>query len=368
MRRLIWAAALPALALSTAVPAQDLMNVDDSGNWYLQGGGGLNWAQDIDLSGVSIESGDPPEFFTGSASYDLGWLAGGAVGYEFGSGFRAEVEGMYRSNDLDTVTLNGICAAAACFGSGDISVASVMLNLLYDIDTGSALTPYFGGGIGAGYVDSDLAIATADLSSSEWGLALQAIAGLSWAVTDEVELFSQYHYFTVLDTENSATLTDFPSGGINTTVTFDDDYVAHSLFFGARYHFLPPPPPPPAPTPVEPPPPPPPAQDRFIVFFDWDRSNLTAAANQTLDEVVTVYNRAGFAQVLAEAHTDTSGPATYNVGLSQRRGESVRQGLIARGIAPDEIVVRAFGETQLLVPTPDGVREPQNRRVEIILM
>ncbi|MEQ9811168.1 MAG: OmpA family protein [Azospirillaceae bacterium] len=364
MRRLFWTAALPAMALSTAVQAQDFLSFDGSGNWYIQGGGGLNWAQDIDLNGVSIESGDPPEFFSGTASYDMGWLAGGAFGYEFANGFRAELEGMYRSNDLEQLTISGAPIPA----TGHIDVASIMVNLLYDIDTGSDLTPYLGGGIGAGNVDSALSIGPFDLSSSEWGLALQAIAGLSWAVSPEFELFTQYHYFTVLDTENSTTLTDFPSGGIDTTVSFNDDYVAHSLFFGARYHFLPPPPPPPAPVPVEPPPPPPPAQDRFIVFFDWDRSNLTPQANGVLDQVVATYNQVGFAQVLAEAHTDTSGPATYNVGLSQRRGESVRQGLIARGIAPDEIVVRAFGETQLLVPTPDGVREPQNRRVEIVLM
>ncbi|MEQ9811655.1 MAG: outer membrane beta-barrel protein [Azospirillaceae bacterium] len=341
--------AASAIALLTAVPAhgQDLLGIDTSGNWYIQGGGGLNWANDQD---ITFAGG------TNSTGYDLGWLAGGAVGYAWNNGLRTELEGVYRSNDVD--------GPAGRITDGYADSAGIMFNILYDIDTGSAITPYLGGGVGAGYVDYSFTIpGFGTYTDDTWGVALQAIAGASYAVTDSIDIFTDYRYYTVLGSDVNGTV-----GPNATAISVDDDYSSHAVFFGARYHFLPPPPPPPAPTPVEPPPPPPPAQDRFIVFFDWDRSNLTPQANGVLDDVVATYNQAGFAQVLAEAHTDTSGPAGYNVGLSQRRGESVRQGLIARGIAPDEIVVRAFGETQLLVPTPDGVREPQNRRVEIILM
>ena len=131
---------------------------------------------------------------------------------------------------------------------------------------------------------------------------------------------------------------------------------------GIRVNLNPPPaPPPPAPViaPV--------AETAFIVFFDWDRADLTSEANLVLDDVVVVANQSGYASVRLDGYTDLSGSAAYNLGLSERRANSVANGLIARGIAPDEIVIRAFGEENPLVPTPDGVREPQNRRVEIFL-
>ena len=142
-----------------------------------------------------------------------------------------------------------------------------------------------------------------------------------------------------------------------------DDLQNHTVMAGLRYTFAPPPPPPPAPAPVVAPV----AETAFIVFFDWDRADLTPEANLVLDDVVVVANQSGFASVRLDGYTDLSGSAAYNLGLSERRANSVANGLIARGIAPDEIVIRAFGEENPLVPTPDGVREPQNRRVEIFL-
>jgi len=124
------------------------------------------------------------------------------------------------------------------------------------------------------------------------------------------------------------------------------------------------------PPPAAPPPAPviaPVAETAFIVFFDWDRADLTSEANLVLDDVVVVANQSGYASIRLDGYTDLSGSAAYNLGLSERRANSVADGLIARGIAPDEIVIRAFGEENPLVPTPDGVREPQNRRVEIFL-
>jgi outer membrane protein OmpA-like peptidoglycan-associated protein len=130
---------------------------------------------------------------------------------------------------------------------------------------------------------------------------------------------------------------------------------------GLRYSFAPPPPPPPAPA-IEPI-----AQTSFIIFFDWDSASLSQEANLVLDDVVVVANETGAASLLLDGYTDLSGSAAYNLGLSERRANAAADGLIARGIAPDEIVIRAFGEENPLVLTPDGVREPQNRRVEIIM-
>ena len=103
------------------------------------------------------------------------------------------------------------------------------------------------------------------------------------------------------------------------------------------------------------------------MFFDWDRADLTPEANLALDDVVVVASGIGYASFRLDGYTDLSGSAQDTLGLSERRANSVADGLIARGIAPDEIVIRALGEEKPLVPTPDGVREPQNRRVEIFL-
>jgi OOP family OmpA-OmpF porin len=66
-------------------------------------------------------------------------------------------------------------------------------------------------------------------------------------------------------------------------------------------------------------------------------------------------------------HTDTSGSAQYNVGLSERRASVVRDALIAGGLAAGAITTDARGETDLATPTRDGVREPLNRRTAVTI-
>jgi outer membrane protein OmpA-like peptidoglycan-associated protein len=105
----------------------------------------------------------------------------------------------------------------------------------------------------------------------------------------------------------------------------------------------------------------------FMVFFDWDKSDLTQRALETIQSAADAYKAKGGAQINATGHTDTSGPEGYNMALSLRRANAVKDQLIRDGVNPSDISVVGKGETQLLVPTPDGVREAQNRRVEIVL-
>jgi OOP family OmpA-OmpF porin len=65
-------------------------------------------------------------------------------------------------------------------------------------------------------------------------------------------------------------------------------------------------------------------------------------------------------------HTDTVGSDAYNMRLSRRRAESVAAELEKDGIPSSEIEIFAKGKRDLLIPTADGVREPQNRRVQIV--
>ena len=122
-----------------------------------------------------------------------------------------------------------------------------------------------------------------------------------------------------------------------------------------------PPPPPP------PPPPPAAAPTSFMVFFDWDRSNLSQQAVQTIGQAATAFKQRGSARITATGHTDTSGPESYNMALSLRRANAVKNELVRRGVPADAITVVGKGESNPLVATGDGVREPQNRRVEIVM-
>ena len=129
----------------------------------------------------------------------------------------------------------------------------------------------------------------------------------------------------------------------------------------------PPPPPPPAPTPPPPPPMASPVCNKgpFIVFFDWDQSAITSEAAMVLDSAVAAYPHCDRIPVMLAGHADRSGSARYNVGLSERRNGEVNGYLTARGIPAGSITSQAFGESQNRVPTADGVRELQNRRVEV---
>jgi outer membrane protein OmpA-like peptidoglycan-associated protein len=128
--------------------------------------------------------------------------------------------------------------------------------------------------------------------------------------------------------------------------------------------------PPLAPAMAAAPPPPPPAATTaksFIVFFDFDRSNITAQAQATINDAVAAAKAGNSTRITLTGHTDRSGSEQYNQALSVRRGEAVKAAMIRGGIPANAIVVIGRGESQPLVQTPDGVREPQNRRVEIVI-
>jgi outer membrane protein OmpA-like peptidoglycan-associated protein len=101
------------------------------------------------------------------------------------------------------------------------------------------------------------------------------------------------------------------------------------------------------------------------VFFDWDKSDVTPEAATILDNAVTAYGNCASVPIMLAGYTDRSGSTKYNQGLSERRNTSVRTYLSAHGIPDGSITTQAFGEANPRVPTADGVKELQNRRVEI---
>ena len=119
------------------------------------------------------------------------------------------------------------------------------------------------------------------------------------------------------------------------------------------------------PPPVQAPAPAPVARS-YMVFFDFNKSDLTPEAVQVVDQAAKNAGPAKAMTLTVTGHTDTVGSAAYNMRLSRRRAESVAAELEKQAIPASEIAIVAKGKTDLLVPTGDGVREPQNRRVTIV--
>lgn len=102
----------------------------------------------------------------------------------------------------------------------------------------------------------------------------------------------------------------------------------------------------------------------FIAFFDWDRSDISADAATVLDSTVASTAGCGSSTIRVAGFTDRSGSDGYNMALSTRRADAVRAYLASHGTTA-QVTTQAFGENNPRVPTADGVRELQNRRVEI---
>jgi outer membrane protein OmpA-like peptidoglycan-associated protein len=120
---------------------------------------------------------------------------------------------------------------------------------------------------------------------------------------------------------------------------------------------------PPPPPPAAPPPAPP---KQFIVYFEFDKSDLTPEGAKVVLDAASAYKQTGSARVAITGYTDLAGTQRYNLGLSKRRADTVPGALVRDGV-PDGAIAEAWrGKENPAVPTADGVREPRNRRVEIV--
>ena len=107
--------------------------------------------------------------------------------------------------------------------------------------------------------------------------------------------------------------------------------------------------------------------ETYVVYFDFDKSNIKPEAAQILDRAIADAKAGGTPSISVTGHADRSGAEDYNLGLSLRRADSVREYLIKGGVTAEQITVSGRGEAEPAVPTADGVKEPRNRRVEVIV-
>ncbi|NVJ97394.1 MAG: OmpA family protein [Alphaproteobacteria bacterium] len=105
----------------------------------------------------------------------------------------------------------------------------------------------------------------------------------------------------------------------------------------------------------------------FMVFFDFDKADITPAAAAIIRDAAKAFKEHGAVRIMTTGHTDRAGAESYNMKLAERRAAAVRAALMAEGVRANAIITRARGEGSPLVATGDGVREAQNRRAEIVL-
>ena len=104
---------------------------------------------------------------------------------------------------------------------------------------------------------------------------------------------------------------------------------------------------------------------RARLYFIFDTSTFTPESETEAQKVFDEIKARQIAEAIVIGHTDTMGSEQYNIGLSERRAQRVRQELIRRGIPENIITTKGMGESELLIETADEVAEARNRRVEI---
>jgi outer membrane protein OmpA-like peptidoglycan-associated protein len=333
---------------------------------------------------------NPPVFYNspeanaangGRFNYNLGKgpLAGGTLGYNWQFPgmpivLGAELEGGFiylRKSVTDPFSLGvnhgGDSTSAARIGNW-YGVAAARAGYAFD-----AFLPYVKGGVGVTRVNATFSdncttppcgSGTLNTSATRTKAFGVGGAGLEWALAPAFSLKAEYLYMAV-----GSTLTGCGAGGGTATGTtfcstnrISDG--VHTAKLGLNFRFAVPaavvaPPPPP-------PPPPPPARQVFLVFFDWDKDTITRDGRAIIQAAANAWRAGANVTIQVTGYTDASGSPGYNQRLSERRANNVANALGAAGVPRAAMVVSGRGMNDQRVPTAPGVREPQNRRVEIV--
>lgn len=322
--------------------------------WYVGAEAGLNWLRDATTAGGTESY---------KAEYDNGPAVIGQAGYGFKpmGVVRPKLEGElgWRRNSVSSVSGGA--------GSGDAQSTSLMANVVGEFLPESKIHPFLGVGLGGARVNSDATGTSGGYSGDDTVLAYQAMAGVGLDVAKDVGLKLAYRYFA----------TDDPTLGTTGGASASSEYGSHALTAGVTFRFgggsspapreaaMPQPEPvrpvaAPLAKPAEP-------QRLFRVLFDWNTAALTPDGEAEIMRAAVAAKSGGNARVDLSGHADRSGPEGYNMKLSLQRAKAVKDALIVQGVPADAITVVGKGEKEPTIATMDGVREGQNRRVEIVL-
>lgn len=358
---------------------------------YLSGAIGGVWPQDAEFDGTGVRA---------EASFDPGLFGSLALGTTFSENWRGEAELSYRATDVDAIT-------GTANGSGDLSGTAGMVNGYYDLFSGSDWRPYVGAGIGLMRLDADSVtpVGGSSIDDDDVVAAVQGIVGIGYRLNENFGLFTGYRFLATTAPEFTT------AAGIET----EGEYREHRIVVGLRWSFggsepgpdprpevkkadaapmpadtrkrprlkLPPemlPKKTPEATPAQAAPPrqektarapgpakAPEANRRYLIYFDWDRWALDDAGRSIVRNAAEASTGPRTKMIRTTGHSDRSGPVPYNLTLSKRRAETVKAELLRLGVPVGALSVKWKGETQPVTQTADGVREPSNRRVEIIL-
>jgi outer membrane protein OmpA-like peptidoglycan-associated protein len=364
MRNKFWslAALTASLLAGTAIAQtspQDGTTTSDSwmtdwttgGRFYVGGQAGGNWINNH----TKLNKINPANAINGVATYDDGFIGSLTAGYALPNGFRLQLDLADRYNQVNKVL--GYGAA-----HGSMRNYSGMIDGLYDLPVEFfGFKPYVGVGVGAGDYSADKIRADGMpypgyFGGDKWDFAYQGIAGVAYNVDDNIALTLEYRYYDQSgDSHPRGVRTDYQSNSALLGVRYTFGEPAHQQAYRAAVYTPTPPAPPAAQSPRN-----------YLVFFDFNKSDLTPDARGIVDKAAQNAKTASVTRLDVTGYTDTVGSDAYNIRLSRRRAESVSAELQAAGIPSSEIAIYAKGKHDLLVPTADGVREPQNRRVQIV--
>ena len=401
--KLLAGAALVALSLGMANKAA----AEQTTGWYGAVDLGYNLLTDDDYMGHGTGNMVDGAPFKYKISTKENWEGFARLGYRYSPHWRVEFEGGYRPGNIDKMydpsprdygaAYGGVHTSAVCTSNvirtsstpcghpkGSQDVSTFMVNMYYDIMPDSSFHPFIGAGVGladvktkghgqfsvnpgAPYGITDLGFTGKDMVA-----AYQGILGAAWTLSDRLSLDITYRYLSIEKSDVNTFAT--PENGTTLSATsgwqpgtLRGKMADQSLSVGLRWAFGTPPAPVEAAPPPPPPPPPAPVYEarEFIVYFEFDKSDLTSDA-QAVVQAAADYAKAGnAARIVVVGHTDTSGSAAYNIRLSERRAKTVADALAGLGVDPSKLAVDWKGESEPAVATGDGVKEPLNRRSTI---
>ncbi len=359
---------ISSLLLGTSISASAADDNHYYGGFELGLGSATDNTYENSASGLSMED-----------DKHLGSLLGLYFGKAMGK-WRFEGEYAIRKNRYEGIAVTnggGIGLPAGEMLAGGIrKSSSLMANAWYEV-MGTEHYKFFAGlGVGAANLETGRMhsgqVAIAD--DRKWEAAGQAMLQVVRQIPGGLELGLGVRHFRTLSTTFTT-----QAGAAKYPFVNNEVFARLTWRFGGESK------PAPAPTPVavaapapapamkkpapkpEPKPEPMPLPGPFVVFFDFDKSTLTADGAAIVKEAVKAFNKHSAVEVMASGHTDTMGKKGYNDALSKKRVSTVKQALIEAGVPVNAIKTDSFGEHRLKISTADDVREPQNRRVEIEL-